>query len=501
MTDFDTFLNKTGEVGYVEKVFQILVYVNGLPGASPSELVCFETGETGQVLTLDTDFVEILLLSNSSVDVGTKVARTGKQLNILVSPHLLGKSIDPLGSPIRSVESENKKTKLDPKLLEARTLNPTPYGISGRKNIDQNFETGVSIVDLVVSLGLGQRELIVGDRKTGKTPFLLSSALSAARKGMIIIYAAIAKKRSDIAEIDIFFRKMNIEDSAVLVASSSADPASLIYLTPYTAMTIAEYFRDKGKNVLIILDDMTAHAKCYREITLLARRFPGRSSYPGDIFYIHSRLLERAGNFQLVRKNTQGKLDTINSSITCLPVAELVMGDLSGYIQTNLMSMTDGHIYFDIDLYNEGRRPAINPFLSVTRVGRQAQSPLVRDLSRMVTSFLIRLRDLERFMHFGTELTDKSRKELMLGARLKEFFNQSSEAIIPLPVSILIVAGIWIETWKSVETAEFKHAIEIIRTKYASDQKYRNDIDTLINNSSTFDTLMEALRLKGELLK
>lgn len=492
MSDFQIYLDKIQEVGFVEQSLQTLAYVKGLPEAKANEVVVFETGETGQVLSLTREYVEVLLLSKTKVHVGTRVARTGQQLTIAISENILGKTINSLGIPTVG-RANDKLTVKSPKLnqedkstgRENRYIDITPPGINVRKNIDKPFESGVSIVDLVVPMGRGQRELVIGDRKTGKTEFLLQNVLTQAQKGVICVYGAIAKKRLDIKMIEEFFIKNNISGNVIVVATSSSDPSGLVFLTPYTAMTIAEYFRDRGRDTLVILDDMTAHAKYYREITLLAKRFPGRSSYPGDIFYVHARLMERAGNF-----NVKGK----EVSITCLPVAELVLSDLSGFIQTNLMAMTDGHIYFDIDLFNQGRRPPVNPFLSVTRVGRQAQSPLLRDLSRQLTSFLLHLEDLRQFMHFGAELSEKTRRELALGARLTAFFDQAPDVIVPLNINVILLSCLWGGFWKDVEVSQMKRDQELIIADYQKDLPYKTKIDNLLLNIKTFAELVDFVK-------
>lgn len=501
MKDFQIYLEKTGEVGFVEQSLQTLAYVKGLPAAKANEVVVFETGETGQVLSLTEVYVEVLLLSKTKVHVGTRVARTGQQLTIAISENILGKTINSLGIPsiptVASVESSltTKTSKLTPDEKsggrEYRYIDITPPGINVRKNIDKPFETGVTLVDLVVPMGRGQRELVIGDRKTGKTEFLLQNVLTQAQKGVICVYAAIAKKRLDIKMIEEFFVKNNISGNTVTVATSSSDPSGLVFLTPYTAMTIAEYFRDRGRDTLVILDDMTAHAKYYREITLLARRFPGRSSYPGDIFYVHARLMERAGNFLV---NIKGEKVQKEVSITCLPVAELVLSDISGFIQTNLMAMTDGHVYFDIDLFNQGRRPPVNPFLSVTRVGRQAQTPMLRDLSRQLTSFLLHLEDLRQFMHFGAELSEKTRRELALGERLTAFFDQAPDTIVPMNINVILLSCLWGGYWKDVEVNQMKRDQELIIADYQKDATYKTKIDNLLLNIKTFAELVDFVK-------
>ncbi len=482
MKNFKAYLEKTKEIGYVEQVLHTIVYITGLPEAQPYELVVFEEGQLGQVFSLTGDYVEVILLTKERIEVGAKVTRTGEQIKIPVGDGLLGKVLDPLGAQINGKRHKS--------IAEYRPTKVAPPGINARKDLHRPFETGISIVDLVISLGMGQRELVVGDRKSGKTPFLLRVANAAAIQGQVVVYCAIAKKRLDIKMIEAYFKKNGTTKSTVLVAAGPADPAGIVYLSPYTAMTIAEYFRDTGRDVLIIFDDLTAHAKYYREITLLGKRFPGRSSYPGDIFYIHSRLLERAGNFILLQKDKAGKMVQKEVAITCLPVAELVAGDLSGYIQTNLMAMTDGHIYFDINYFNEGKRPAVNPFLSVTRVGRQTQTPLVRDLNRELTSFLVKQEDLGQFMHFGTELADETRKEVELGKRIGVFLDQPSDIIIPLNISCVLFAGLWAGYWGSKDIENIKRELLALVNYYKKDQKYKKSIDALVSQSQSLDILV-----------
>lgn len=485
MKDYNFYLDKIGEIGSVEQALHTLVYVNGLPRAKPGEVILFETGEIGQVLSLSRDKAEVLVMSKDyKVDVGTKAVRTGEQLKVKVSESLLGKTLDPMGIPIGKAVSYGKEAEL-------RFLDVPPPGINVRKAINEPFQTGVTLVDLVIPLGKGQRELVIGNRKTGKTSFLFQATYAAASQGMVCVYAVIAKKRLDIKIMEDFFKEKKIDKNVIIVASSSADPAGLVYLTPYTAMSIAEYFRDRGKDVLVIFDDLTAHAKYYREVTLLARHFPGRSSYPGDIFYIHSRLLERGGNFIIRNQKTK---EQASASITCLPVAELVMGDLSGYIQTNLMAMTDGHIFFDIDLYNEGRRPPINPFLSVTRVGRQTQTALLRDLSRNLTSFLVKAEELRKFMHFGAELGEESKRTLSLSDRLITFFDQSSEVIIPLHVNVMILTLLWAGFWSRYTPAEMKKEINQLVATYAKDTRYKAMVDNFVTQRNAFNELVEFVK-------
>ena len=493
MNKFEEYLNKTKEIGYVEKVSLYIIYVKGLPSVKPSELVIFENGEIGQVFSLATEYVEVLLLTKADIAIGIKVARTNEILKVGVGAHLLGKTLDPLAYP----ENTSDKTKA----TEFRSVDINPPGINIRKNIGKPFETGVTIIDLVTPLGKGQRELIIGDRKTNKTQFLLQALYAQAIKGTVCIYCAIAKRKLDIMMIRNYLGDKSINANTILIASSPDDVPGLVFLTPYTAITLAEYFRDQGRDVLVILDDMTAHAKYYREISLLSQRFPGRSSYPGDIFYIHAKIMERAGNFIL--QETGGLSENDNKkknaehkevSITCLPVAEMVMGDFSGYIQTNLMAMTDGHIYFDKDYFNQGRRPAVNPFLSVTRVGRQAQTPLLRDLSRTLTSFLVHHEKLKQFMHFGAELSEETRRNIDLGERIIALFDQPPNIYVPLNLSLVLFSCIWVGFWKEKSIVDMKNEVKKVFQKYISDKNFRQRLDSIIGQSANFNSFMDNLR-------
>jgi F-type H+-transporting ATPase subunit alpha len=472
MKDYKYYLDKNGEIGYVERIVHSIAYVEGLPKVVSSEVVTFEGGALGIVLSLHTDSVEILLI-NLQVRVGEAVSRTGEHLAVPLSEQLLGKVVSPLALSSGGAEVVTKPE-------ESRPVDQEPMSILGRAEVKKPFETGVKIVDLMIPLGSGQRELVVGDRKTGKTQFLMQVMLSQAAQGIVCVYAAIGKRRQETEDVISFMRENKILDNSVVVATGSSDAAGLIYLTPYSAMTIAEYFRDKGKDSLVIMDDMTAHANYYRQITLLARRFPGRSSYPGDIFYIHARLLERAGSFE-------------KATITALPVAESAMGDLSGYIQTNLMAMTDGHIFFDIDRYNRGMRPAINPFLSVTRVGMQAQSPLVRDLNRQVSSFLVQMETLREFMHFGAELSESLKRTLNLGIRIDQFFLQGQLAIVPVNAAIFLLAAIWGGYAKEVDRDKLQTEYDKVLLKYSEVAQFSQFVDGLVIGTPSFSELVEKI--------
>lgn len=471
MLDFKSYLNKTGEIGVIEEILPSIVYASGLPRLKPLELVVFENGEVGQTLSISQNRVEILILSHLPLKVGQKIARTNEVLSIKLSNEILGSVVDALGNPI----SGKKLTNTIEKRID---ISPPP--LSDRKIITDPIETGVPLVDLIIPIGRGQRELIIGDRKTGKTHFFIKTIINQALKGNICIYASVGKKIVEIKEIINALDKSGASKNTIVVATSASDTAGMIFLTPYTAVAIAEYFASQNKDVIVILDDLTNHAMAYREISLLAGRFPGRNAYPGDIFYIHSRLLERCGSFR-------------KGSITCFPVAESIMGDMSGFIQTNLMSITDGHIFFDTELANLGRYPAINPFLSVTRVGQQAQTSLMRDLSHQLSSFLISLERLREFEHFGAELSEDIIQKLALGDRIFNFFEQPTY-VVPLNVSILIIAMLWTGSWRNQEPKVIKSKFTNMIKDYSSDASFRKNVDGVIAKYGSFNELLNALR-------
>jgi len=480
MDNFEEILKITGEVGYVEQVFHSIIYVKGLPNAKPREIVVFEGGGFGEIFTLGQDYVEALMLSSSQVPIGSRVARLDSRFQIPENHDLLGKTIDPLDM-IKGIQSSGK-------FLDV--LQP-PLGMNKRSRVSDQFLTGLKLVDTVLPIGKGQRELVIGSRKSGKTDFVLHNTLSAARSGLVVVYAAIGKRKGDIIKTQQFFESNKITNRTVLVKTFSSDPAGRIFLTPYVGMTIAETFRDKGQDVLVVLDDLTAHAAYYREISLLAKRFPGRESYPGDIFYIHAQLMERAGSFVI---NDQGD----KASITCLPVAELPSLELAGYIQTNLMSMTDGHLFFNRDIFNEGRRPAIDPFLSVTRVGRQTQSELLQDLNTQITRLLVSVESLKQFMQFGSEITEDSKKMLQRGQLLIDFFNQDMGDVTEINLCIFIIAAIVSDLWNESRPEEARKDFIEMEIAYQSNPKYQKMVGEILSNHKTFQSLLETIKSQGE---
>jgi len=481
MKSYQYYLKRIGEYGYVSEVHYPIVTVTGLPHIKPQEIVIFADGKLGEVFSLDKDESQVLLFSRDPVKTGTQAVRTDSSISIPVGKKLLGKIIDPLGKSFfdaSEMEGINETVGLDREVI----------GIAERKRIQRPFSTGISLIDLLIPLGKGQRELVIGDRKTGKSSFLLTIIKNQILQGSLVIYAAIGKKKSDIKKLQEFFIREGLLASTLIIASDPFDSPSFIYVTPYTAMSIAEYFKDLGIDVLVIFDDLSTHAKFYREVVLLGGRFPGRDSYPGDIFYIHARLLERAGNF---KHKSKGEV-----TITAIPVVETVEGDLTGFIATNIMGMTDGHIFFDSDVYYKGRRPAINVSLSVTRVGRQTQTPLKREINREITAFLALNEKMQTYSHFGAELSDKVKTILKTGQKLQVFFNQHYTLIVPEDVQLILLALIWLHALDDMPD----ETVNVLRDKLVELDKdeIKKKMFGEITRSENFHELMLKVSKKRE---
>ena len=436
MRTFADYLEETGEYGIVQSIETPLFYVSGLPSVRPQEVVITENGSRGIVQVLLPDLVEVLMLEARMLSHQEKVARVSEPASIGVSEQMLGRVVDPLGSPLDGLGPiAGKKEQL--------AIDVKAPGILQRSRVVDSLETGVTIVDMMVQVGKGQKELVAGDQKTGKTVFLLQTMARQAQLGIVCIYVCIGKKKSDLKHVETELSKSGSLKNTVIVAATSSDPVSYVYFAPFAGFTIAEFFRNRGQNVLIVLDDMTTHAKYYREIALVAKKTPGRGSYPGDVFHHQARLLERTGNIL--------KEDGTVNSITALPVAETQEGDLTGYIQTNLMAMTDGHIFFDVEEFKRGRRPAISHVLSVTRVGNQTQSTVEKDLRRMIT---FRLNNYYRFREtssFGVEIPVQYSTEINFGLKIEALLDQASHAVIPKPLQHLLLGLLFANFWDEKE--------------------------------------------------
>jgi F-type H+-transporting ATPase subunit alpha len=421
MEEFREYLEKIGEIGKVTAISDFIARVSGLPGLKLNEMVISEGGERGIVFGLEKKDAEILTFGKN-LKMGERIIRTDRVFQIPVSENLLGRIVDPLLKPI---------DELGPIIGEKEYLGiyRGAPGIIKRKRITKPLDTGVMIVDLLIPIGYGQRELVIGDAKTGKTTFLLQTIVNQAKEGIICIYTAIGKETSAVKFVEDYLREEGVLENTIMIVAFGRDPITLNYLAPFSGMTVAEYFRDKGKNVLIVFDDLTTHAKFYREISLLAKRLPGRSCYPGDIFHIQAALLERAGNIE-------GKYEEV--SITALPVGETLENDISGYIQTNLIAMTDGHLFFDSEEFRKGKRPAINAFLSVSRVGNQTKNQIEKELAQLIRKNLVEYQRAQAVAQFGVELSPKTRKILEIGRKIEILFEQDPKTLIPYPLRVFL---------------------------------------------------------------
>lgn len=414
------------EVGFTKTVRNFLIHLDGLPTAKVFDLVQNEAGLRGWVRALYSDRVEVLLLDAGDVREGQVFQGSGKRLSVPAGDFLLGRAINPLGIPIDGKGSLGQ-TKNEVSL----ELDPIPPGISGREFIREQFDTGVMIVDSLIPIGKGQRELVLGDARSGKTSFLIDIIVNQKRKDIICIYAAIGKPISEVRSLIDVLKVNKALSHTIVVASSSSDSPPLIFLTPQTAFSLAEYFQKQGKDVLIILDDMGIHAKIYREITLLSNRTPGRESYPGDIFYQQAHLLERAGLFT---KALGG------GSITAIPVMELNLNDFTTFIPTNLMAMTDGHLLFNSSLFAKGQRPAIDLSLSVSRVGQQTQNSIQNSLSTKAKQVLVQATQLETVSRFSFELPAETQLILKQKSLIEKLIRQSPLSNIPREYQIILLA-------------------------------------------------------------
>jgi F-type H+-transporting ATPase subunit alpha len=404
---------KTENVGTVERNADGVIVASGLSKAVMGERVVFGNGASGVVLDLNEDNVSIILLDTASnIKEGDSVKTTGELLGITVSDDLLGRVISPLGLPLDERPAV-KKGRLMP-------LEKIAAGVVEREPVDTPLKTGIKAIDAMIPIGRGQRELIIGDRGLGKTAVAIDTIinqknLGKGQKRVISVYVAIGQKQSTIAQIIGRLKEDGALDNTIVVVADAADPASLQYLAPFAGAAIAEYFMEKGEDVLIVYDDLTKQAWAYRQISLVLGRPAGREAYPGDIFYLHSRLLERA--VKLNKENGGG-------SITALPIIETQAGDISAYIPTNVISITDGQIFLEGDLFNAGIRPAINVGISVSRVGTAAQTGAMKSVAGKMKLELAQFRELAAFSQFGSELDPATLKQLEQGKRITEIFKQ-----------------------------------------------------------------------------
>ncbi len=400
---------KGEKVGRVIEVFDGIVKATGLSDVKSSEMVSFPRGEVGVVLNLEDDSAGIIVLGDfSQIKENDIVTPTGKILEVPVSDTQIGRVLNALGNPIDG--------KGEIKTEKTYAVERVAPGVVTRQSVDQPLQTGIKAIDALIPVGRGQRELIIGDRQTGKTAIAIDTILNQKDQNIICIYVSIAQKDSKLRKIVTRLEEGGAMDYTIIVSAGVSESASLSYIAPYTGVAIAEYFMDQGKDVLIVYDDLSKHAVAYREISLLLRRPPGREAYPGDVFYLHSRLLERA-----CRRNKEYG----GGSITALPIIETQAGDLSAYIPTNVISITDGQIFLETDLFYKGVRPAVNVGFSVSRVGGNAQIKAMKKVAGTLKLDLAQFRELEAFAQFGSDLDDATKRQLERGKRAVELLKQA----------------------------------------------------------------------------
>lgn len=475
---FEYCQKKVGDIGQVVAVKGAVATVTGLKGGGPGQGIAFADGSKGMIESILGDRTQVIVFSRDSVELGLKVARTGQPLHVTVGRGLLGHTISALGYLLD--KGKEASPDVEPEIIQAQ-----PWRVAQRQKIKKQLLTGIAVTDLVLPLGEGQRQLVIGNKKTGKTDWVLRVVAQQAKLGKICVYGLLGKRQAEIARIEQYLSSKEVREQVVLVAAPAGSAAAEIYIAPLTVMAIAEHFRDLGQDSLVVLDDLTTHAKYYRELDLLAGHFPGRDSYPGEIFYTHAHLLERAGNFMV---------DGQAVSLTALPMAESQAGDLTGYIETNLMSMTDGHLFFAEDMFLQGLRPAIDVFLSVTRVGRQTQNQLLHELGQEVVECLQQSQELQRYLKFGAEMTDQVKQSLQRGEALRRLFTQVEDEVLPLELTAILVGLILLGRFDGRGVLEW---LEL----WHENQLFQDKLKGLIKQSKTKKDLLEVLAKEEEFEK
>ncbi len=415
ISEFETAVD-VREVGTVVEVGDGIARISGLSEVRASEMLEFPGGTIGVALNLETEMVGAVLLGEFlHIKEGDTVKRTGKVLSIPVGDAFVGRVVNPLAQAVDG--------KGDIAAARHDVIEKIAPGVMTREPVSQPVQTGITAIDAMIPIGRGQRELIIGDRQTGKTAIAIDTIINQKGQDMICVYVAIGQKESKIARTVAKLQETGAMDYTIVVAAGASDPAPMLWLAPYAGVTLAEYFMDKGKDVLIVYDDLSKQASAYREMSLLLRRPPGREAYPGDVFYLHSRLLERA-----CRRNKESG----GGSITALPIIETQAGDISAYIPTNVISITDGQIFLDTDLFYKGVRPAVNVGTSVSRVGSAAQIKSMKKTAGKMKLQMAQYRELEAFAQFASDLDEATKQQLNRGVRLTELLKQPQYAPIPV---------------------------------------------------------------------
>ena len=448
------------KVGIVTRVGDGVAWVHGLYDAGYSEVLTIESGN-GTVeafaLNLNEDEIGAVLLgSDSDVKAGARVSLKGETLTVPVGPELLGRVVDPLGRPLDGGAPITTKQR---GVVEREAI-----GVMGRKSVHEPLMTGIMSIDAMFPIGRGQRELIIGDRQTGKTAIAIDTMINQARQetGVVNVYVAIGQKLSKIARLVDRLKEEGVMEQTIIVATGPSDPASLLYLAPYAGTAMGEYFRDNGQHALMIYDDLTKHAVAYRQMSLLLRRPPGREAFPGDVFYLHSRLLERSAKLS----------DDLGAgSLTALPIIETQAGDISAYIPTNVISITDGQIFLETDLFYQGIRPAISAGLSVSRVGGAAQTKAVKSVGGNLKLGLSQFRELASFAQFGSDLDDATKSQIDRGRRLTELLKQTQYQPMGIWEQFVSIHAVTGGLFDAVEPEKIKDAQAALLTRLWTDSK------------------------------
>ena len=426
------------DVGTVITVGDGIANIHGLDKCMSGELIQFENGTYGMALNLEQDSVGAVLLgSDADIMEGSTVKRTGEIMSVPVGDALLGRVVNALGQPIDGAGELNT--------TERAPIEKVASGVITRKSVHKPLQTGIKAIDSMIPIGRGQRELIIGDRQTGKTAIALDTIINQKGQDIICIYVAIGQKRSTVANVAETLRKAGAMDYTIIVSATASELAPLQYIAPYSGCAMGEYFLDQGKDVLCVYDDLSKHAVAYRALSLLLKRPPGREAYPGDVFYLHSRLLERACSYN---ENYGG------GSLTALPIIETQAGDVSAYIPTNVISITDGQIFLETDLFNAGIRPAVNPGISVSRVGSAAQIKAMKKVSGSLKLSYSQYRELQAFSQFGSDLDADTKNRLAMGERIVEVLKQDRNAPVPVELQVCIIYAVTRGYLKNVPIAK-----------------------------------------------
>ena len=411
------------EVGYVQEIGDGIARVEGLDNVRFSELVQFENGVRGIAFNLEQDNVGIIIMGEyDTIREGAEVRPLGRIASVPVGEGMVGRVVDALGSPV------DGKGPVDSS--EFYNIERIAPGVMERRNVDRPVQTGIMAIDAMIPVGRGQRELIIGDRQVGKTAVAIDTIINQKGQDMYCIYVAIGKRRGEVARIQALLEEHGAMDYTTIVVASASDPAAMNYIAPYSGCAIGEWFMENGKDALVVYDDLSKHAWAYRQVSLLMRRPPGREAYPGDVFYLHSRLLERAA--QLSDERGGG-------SLTALPIIETLLGDVSAYVPTNVISITDGQIYLEADLFYAGQRPALNVGISVSRVGGDAQTKAMKKVAGGMRLDLAQFRSLAAFAQFGSDLDRATQRQLDRGLRLTELLKQGQYKPLPLAEQVALI--------------------------------------------------------------